>query len=296
MTVVQTEQTLLGAVLRSRHLQEYRAFCRQYQKIARNLDSDRPSQPPSKATFYRWLGGSERPSVPQPDRCRVLEAMFPGCTVRELLMRWDGSRPLPTISTVDAAARPEAVRSSNIGEYADLSAAFATRSEFLERIPPRALFDEATSVQAAGLSLNLLCQQYGDRRLRTLVDRGATVQLLFLDPDGEWIKARENEEGLTPGDLSALTKLNMQMIDRIRSELAGSEQDRIEVRVYDDVVRFNITIVDGRRCIVQPYLPAIRGVDSPTLVVDRKGAGAGMFATFASAFTNLWTGARKTVS
>jgi hypothetical protein len=178
-------------------------------------------------------------------------------------------------------------------EYADLSAAFATRSEFLEQMPPHAIFDKADSIQAAGLSLNMLCQQYGDRRLRVLLERGATLRLLFLDPEGVWIKARESEERLSSGALSALTTLNMQMIDRLRSELSDAARDNIEVRVYDDVVRFNIAIVDGRRCIVQPYLPLIRGVDSPTLVIDRKGEGVGMFATFAQAFSNLRAAARK---
>jgi Domain of unknown function (DUF5919) len=293
MTVTQAEQTLLGTILRSRHLQEYRAFCRQYEKVARSLDSGRPSRPPSKATFYRWLGGSDKPRVPQPDRCRVLEATFPGCSVLELLARWDGSRPLPVVTPIDPTRQSKALPSPPGGEYADLSAAFATRSEFIERIPPHAIFDRATSIQAAGLSLNLLCQQYGVRRLRALLNRRATLQLLFLDPDGAWIKAREKEENLSPGVLSALTRLNMQMIDRLWRQLPEANQDLVEVRIYDDVIRFNITITDGHRCIVQPYIPAIRGVDSPTLVVDRKREGVGMFATFANAFTSLWSGARK---
>lgn len=293
MTVAHTEQTLLGAILRSRHLQEYRAFCRQYEKVARNLDSARPSRPPSRATFYRWLAGSDKPPFPQPDRCRVLEAMFPSFSVLELLARWDGSRPLPVVTSTDPTNQSKVLHSSSDETYSDLTAAFATRSEFIERMPPHVIFDEAVSIQAAGLSLNLLCQQYGDRRLRALLNRGATLQLLFLDPEGVWIKAREEEESLSPGVLSALTNLNMQMIDRLRCELPEVARDSMEVRTYDGIIRFNITIIDGRRCIAQPYMPAIRGVDSPTLVVDRRGEGVGMFATFANAFGNLWDGARN---
>lgn len=47
----------------------------------------------------------------------------------------------------------------------------------------------------AGLSLNLICQQYADTQLAQLVHNGARLRLLFLDPAGSAIRQREEEEG-----------------------------------------------------------------------------------------------------
>lgn len=53
--------------------------------------------------------------------------------------------------------------------YADLTAVFPTRTDFTDTYTPADLFDQARTVDAVGLSLNLLCQQYPDKRLRGLV-------------------------------------------------------------------------------------------------------------------------------
>ena len=47
-------------------------------------------------------------------------------------------------------------------EYrSDVAAIYATRSELISSFPPHTLYDNATSIRACGLSLNLSCQQYG---------------------------------------------------------------------------------------------------------------------------------------
>jgi len=97
---------------------------------------------------------------------------------------------------------------------------------------------------------------------------------------------------LAPGALSALTRLNIDMLRRIRDALPVEDQDRVELRTYDEPVRFNITIVDGRQAVVQPYMPAVRGVDSPTFVLRRRPDGSGMFASFERVLTTLWQGGR----
>jgi hypothetical protein len=282
-------QTLLKAMLRSRHLQEHRAFCRTYERAAKQLDGSRASAPPSKATFYRWLSGAGT-KLPHPDHCRVLEAIFPGCTAAELFEPWDDRRPLP--ETRGGSAVAESTDAPRRAAFADLTAAFPTRAEFAEHMPPHTLFDGASTIQAAGLSLNLICQQYSDQRLRATLARGTTVQALFLDPDGEAIRAREAEEGYGAGDLTNLTRLNIQVLSRLRDELPVEDRKCVELRTYDEPLRFNLTIIDGRQCIAQPYMPAARGVDSPTLVIRRRSDGYGMFGSFMRVFTTLWEGGK----
>ncbi|MGY0231853.1 DUF5919 domain-containing protein [Longispora urticae] len=139
-----------------------------------------------------------------------------------------------------------------------------------------------------GLSLNLICQQYPEQRWRTLVESGSEIRCLFLDPAGDAIKQREGEEGYGPGHLSGLTELNIQTLKRVRSRMPKDAQKRMIIGTYDETIRFNIFTVDDSLCVMQPYLPASRGVDSPTFVLRRGGGGDGLFATFDQVMTSLW--------
>ena len=69
-----------------------------------------------------------------------------------------------------------------------------------------------TAPAGSGLSLNVLCQQYANNRLRDLAERGARLRCLFLDPAGDATKAREREEGFPEGHLAALTELNIRTL------------------------------------------------------------------------------------
>jgi hypothetical protein len=164
----------------------------------------------------------------------------------------------------------------------------------MSQMPPHSLLDGAHTVRASGLSLNLICQQYADNTLVELVSRGMELHCLFLDPAGSAIRVREAEEGYSPGHLSALTDLNItNLLRRVRDRLDPKSRENLSVRVYDETVRFNILLLDDRLCIAQPYLPDLRGVDSPTFVVRRgEGGGASLYATFEATYLRLWERAR----
>ncbi|OJF12798.1 DUF5919 domain-containing protein [Couchioplanes caeruleus] len=175
-------------------------------------------------------------------------------------------------------------------QYSDVDAVYPSRSEFTSRMPPHALFDCATDIRAAGLSLNLICQQYADTQLTQLVRDGARLRLLFLNPAGRGIRQREEEEGHIAGHLGALTTLNLQGVLRVRDRLPVDLRERIEVATYDQTIRFNITIIDQRLCVAQPYLPHVRGVESPTMVIKKRLSTGGLYPVFERAFDELWDG------
>jgi hypothetical protein len=125
---------------------------------------------------------------------------------------------------------------------------------------------------------NLICQQHSDQRLRQLIADGLNLRCLFLDPAGAAIKAREHEEGYPPGQLSALTSLNIEILQqRVRDRLSPSTQGRLEIAKYDETIRFNIILIGDQTCIMQPYLSGTRGVDSPTFHIQRRWPTAGLF-------------------
>lgn len=175
-------------------------------------------------------------------------------------------------------------------QYADVDAVYPSRSEFTSRMPPHALFDCATDIRAAGLSLNLICQQYADTELAHLVHNGARLRLLFLDPAGRAIRQREEEEGHIAGHLGALTTLNLQGVLRVRDRLPVDLRERIEVATYDQTIRFNITIIGQDLCVAQPYLPHARGVESPTMVIKKRLPAGGLYSVFERTFDELWDG------
>ena len=171
----------------------------------------------------------------------------------------------------------------------DVAAVFATRSEFCSRLPPHDLLDGAQTVDVAGLSLNLLCQQYPEEALRQQLEQGATYRCLFLEPGGEAIAAREREESYPPGHLSALTEMNIRILtERVAGRLSEDARAHLQVATYDVVPRFNLLFVDHRLAVVQPYLPFHRGVEAPTMLLRRQRTVPGLFATFEQLFDELW--------
>lgn len=282
------QQILLKTLLQQRHWQTYSTFCKEYDKAARRVDPALQGGWPSRAQLHRWLTG-ELKGLPYSDHCRVLEAMFPGRSARELFSP-NGADAAPTPRTDRAtpqAASPEPPDSAR-PHMADVTAVFSSRAAFSSAYPASTLFDSAKEINAAGLSLNVICQSYPDHQLKRLLETGTRIRCLFLDPKGTAIRAREAEEGYTDGTLTTLTALNISMLTRLRSRLDQETAQRLELHVYDETIRFNILIVDRGLCVVQPYLPQARGVDSPTLVITDNTAADGLFPVFDQVFTSIW--------
>ncbi|MFI6457528.1 DUF5919 domain-containing protein [Streptosporangium amethystogenes] len=280
-------QIVLKTLLQQRHWQTYKTFCKEYDKAAKLVDSTLQGKWPSRAQLHRWLSG-ELKGLPYSDHCRVLETMFPGWSIEELFSLNDGGTPAPPVTAEPTKNSGHITEICPTSQMADVAAVFSSRSAFASAYPPSALFDTAREINAAGLSLNVLCQSYPDHRLKRLLESGTKIRCLFLDPHGNAIRAREDEEGYEDGTLTTLTALNISMLNRLKAKLTPEAAELLELRVYDETIRFNILIVDGTTCVVQPYLPQARGVDSPTIVINDNTAADGLFPVFDQVFTSMW--------
>ena len=80
------EPTRLKILLQARHLHTHTAFCREYDRAAREIDPKLVGRHPGRAQFHRWLSGNVK-GLPYSDHCRVLEALLPGWTVSQLFER-----------------------------------------------------------------------------------------------------------------------------------------------------------------------------------------------------------------
>lgn len=78
------------------------------------------------------------------------------------------------------------------------------------------------------------------------------------------------------------------MLTRLCSRLDEDAASRLELHVDIETIRFNILVVGGALCVVQPYLPQPRGIDSPTLAITDNAAADGLFPVFDQVFTSMW--------
>lgn len=281
--------TVLKILLQKRHIQTLSAFNREYDKQAMKIDPMLVGCGPKKAQFYRWLSG-EITGLPYPHHCRILQAMFPERSVDELFGPHDAAGEMD----LSAAGRSAELLFSRRARHrtADVEAVFPSRIAFSREISPQQLFEGAVTIDIVGISLNMLSQQCSDREVVQLLESGTALRCLFLDPEGEETARREAEEGQEPGALSGLTALNIGVLRRINENSSHVGPGSLQIRTYDETARFNIVIVDSSLCVVQPYLPMTRGLESPTFVA-RKSGGAGIFDTFAGVFDGMWARGRE---
>ncbi|MFC6086438.1 hypothetical protein [Sphaerisporangium aureirubrum] len=152
--------TLLKALLMKRHQETHRAFCLEYDKAARSIDRSLVGSSPSREAFARWLKGHLK-TKPHSDHCRVLERMFPGHTVAQLLAPYD-----PGIR--DSGARSDAREAAtNRREVLHLGAAMALGlPESIRRGPD--LLEQALDSTTAGEGRLLYLEAESDRLGLTL--------------------------------------------------------------------------------------------------------------------------------
>jgi hypothetical protein len=292
---VSGQEIALKVLIRQRHM-SYGAFCREWDRIAKNVDEAIKGGYPGHAQYYRWLRGDLAGKRPYPDACRMLEAMFPGWSVERLFTSYSGAEG--TVESADSTEvemieRPTAIVNHE-ARFADLTAAYVGRAEFISDLPLFELMESASLVRASGISLNLLAQHYSDTNIRRLVEKGTNFQLVFLNPDSEAMRLREREEGHNSGFLAGLTEMNVRIMrERVRDQLDAGMRDKFSIALSDDIIRFNIVLIDDRFGVFQPYLPEARGVDSPTFIMESAASDTGFFRVFDQVFTSLWERAIK---
>ncbi|MEU6020560.1 DUF5919 domain-containing protein [Micromonospora sp. NPDC047134] len=237
----------------------------------------------AERTVSKWEAG-QATVRPRPEMQAALDTVL-GNSADDVRSRFEAALVAADVQPPKTLVPPAA------DPLGGLMAVYQSRCDFTAAMPADQLLDGARVVRAVGLSLNLLCQEYADRRWHELLGRDAQVRCLFLEPAGASIQAREREEGFPSGQLSALTKLNIETLLRVRDRLPVSLREHLELGTYDETLRFNIMLVDDL-CVAQPYLTASRGVDSPAFVMHRGSADTGLYPVFEQVFESQWQGRR----
>ncbi|MBD9727023.1 SAV2148 family HEPN domain-containing protein [Streptomyces caniscabiei] len=186
--------------------------------------------------------------------------------------------------------------------YADVVGVHPDRVRLLRQFPAEDLFGGARRLDAIGIGLNLLVQNFSGRRLVRLAEAGCRVRLLFLNPASSAVKRRERELGIKRGELSRAVEMNILHMRRVRSRLR--DPGAFEIQVFDETPRFTAYLVDGDGsdgvAVVQTYLRRTRGMEAPVLVLrggnrvlkaDENGE-VGLFDTYREEFEVAWADSR----
>ncbi len=187
--------------------------------------------------------------------------------------------------------------------YADVVSVHPDRVRLQRQLPAEDLFGGARRLDAIGIGLNLLVQNFSGRRLVRLAESGCRIRLLFLNPASSAVKRRERELGLKKGELSRSVEMNILHMRRVRSKLR--DPGAFEIQVFDETPRFTAYLVDGDGsdglAVVQTYLRKARGMEAPVLVLRGGGRGVvrhgqdtehGLFETYREEFESVWADSR----
>lgn len=186
--------------------------------------------------------------------------------------------------------------------YADVVGVHPDRVRLLRQFPAEDLFGGARRLDAIGIGLTLLVQNFSGRRLVRLAESGCRVRLLFLNPASSAVKRRERELGIKRGELSRAVEMSILHMRRVRSRLR--DPGAFEIQVFDETPRFTAYLVDGDGsdgvAVVQTYLRRTRGMEAPVLVLrggnrvrkaDENGE-VGLFDTYREEFEVAWADSR----
>ena len=192
--------------------------------------------------------------------------------------------------------------------YADVVGVHPDRVRLQRQLPAEDLFGGARRLDAIGIGLNLLVQNFSGRRLVRLAESGCRARLLFLNPASSAVRRRERELNLKKGELSRSVEMNIMHMRRVRDRLCAPLDQRggsFEIRVFDETPRFTAYLVNGDGAgglaVVQSYLRRARGMESPVFVlrsqrrdlVHGQGGGEpGLFETYREEFETIWGDSR----
>ncbi|MFD6533488.1 SAV2148 family HEPN domain-containing protein [Streptomyces sp. NPDC060184] len=197
----------------------------------------------------------------------------------------------------------DAVESLVGDRYADVVQVHPDRVRLQRQLPAEDLFGNSRRLDAIGIGLNLLVQNFSGRRLVRLAETGCRIRLLFINPASSAVRRRERELNLRKGELSRSVEMNILHMRRVRARLR--DPGAFQIQVFDETPRFTAYLVDGDGSdavgVVQPYLRRARGMEAPVLVlrgggraVVRPGQEAehGLFETYREEFESVWTDSR----
>ncbi|WP_409495224.1 hypothetical protein [Amycolatopsis sp. cmx-11-12] len=275
---------VLKVLLRGRHLQSYRAFCREYDKVAEQVDKTLRGGHPSKAQFYRWLSG-HMVGLPYADHCRILEGMLPGWQVEQLFEPHDGGiefvpEPPSASPELSAPVASEPV-STHANQPSDMVALYAHRAN----VPKQLWMDLLTGAQERidlFANASLFLPEDNPEAIQIIKNKaksGVKIRILLGDPEQPAMELRGKEERLFEG-----------LVGRIRMALAYYRPlvgiDGIDFRLHGTSLYNSVFRYDDQM-LVNQHIYGTYGYIAPILHLQKAPEGD-LFDTYMKSLNLVW--------
>ncbi len=176
--------------------------------------------------------------------------------VREELFSWVSER------TCGARSWQESQITSEIKEV------FASRASMNQSCRFDDLVATAKSVRAVGISNSEMTARINPNAIVNCIEHGGSIELLFLDPDGQYTGQREREERLRPGRIRTITNVNLETAYDIRERI-NVNKEQFKLYLYDKLPRMNMIFVDDY-LILQYYANNIPGIENPSFFIEKQ--------------------------
>ena len=150
----------------------------------------------------------------------------------------------------------------------EIQEVFSTRAAMNQNCQLNDRIATAHTVRVVGISNSEVTARIDPKAIVNCVENGGSVEMLFLDPEGQFTGLREQEEGLRVNRIKNITNVNIDtalgFYDRIKVN-----KDNYKLYTYDKQPRMNMIFVDD--CLLlQYYANKIPGIENPTFFIVRQ--------------------------
>lgn len=150
----------------------------------------------------------------------------------------------------------------------EIKEVFATRASMGQSCHFDNLIAAAKTVKAVGISNSELTARINPSAVKNCIEHGGSIEILFLDPEGEYTKLREAEENLRRNRIKSITNVNIETALDIRDRIEKNTEN-FKLYIYDKQPRMNMIFVDDY-LILQYYANNIPGIDNPSFFIERQ--------------------------
>ena len=187
------------------------------------------------------------------------------------VLEWVLNKSEDSVNDAPANAKRDGVGGGSDGTSSELKTVFIRRSTMNKSWDLRKMISVAEQIECLGISNNEITLKMDSHVLLEALDRGAHIEVLFLDPRGRNIRAREREEKQVKNTIVDNTKTTLNYIMRIKknNEL-GKTFDNLKVYVYDKIPRMNMVFIDNTYLLLQYYANSVPGASNPCFYIKRQ--------------------------
>lgn len=154
-------------------------------------------------------------------------------------------------------------------ESNEIKKVFPKRSSMAQSINLPQLIASSKNIRCLGISNSEVTTKIDPSALRFSLEHGGKIEILFLDPDGQFTKIREKEEGHRPNRIRNITENNIWSALDFKETLPDTLKDNYTLYKYDILPRINVIILD-EIAILQYYANNIYGLNNPCFIVEKQ--------------------------